>query len=114
MLNNLLSVPPEAIESRHGQEIRLHLPLRVRNWAEYNRALIRRGSLTFWVDEQAVREWRDSGSTGPRGGRPRVYSDAAIECTLVVKAVFHLSLRATQGFLDSVVQLMGVDLPVPD
>jgi hypothetical protein len=87
---------------------------RVRNWAEYNRALVRRGSLTFWIDEQAVGGWRDSGATGPRGGRPRVYADTAIECTLVVKAVFHLSLRATQGFLESVVQLMGVELPVPN
>ena len=34
--------------------------------------------------------------------------------TGVVKAVFHLSLRATQGFMESVVQLMGVELPVPD
>jgi hypothetical protein len=50
----------------------------------------------------------------PRGGRPRVYADTAIECALVLKAVFHLSLRATWGFLDSVVRLMGVKLPVPD
>ena len=87
---------------------------RVRNWPEYNHALVRRGSLTFWVDEQAVRAWRDSESPGPRGGRPRIYADTAIECALVVRAVFHLSLRATQGFLESVVELMGVDLPVPD
>ena len=32
----------------------------------------------------------------------------------MVKTVFHLSLRATQGFLESVVELMGVALPVPD
>lgn len=31
-----------------------------------------------------------------------------------MKAVFRLSLRATQGFLESVVRLMGVELPVPD
>ena len=85
---------------------------RVRNWPEYNRALISRGSLTLWVDEQAVSAWRRRGS--PQGrGRPRIYSDTAIECALVVRAVFHLSLRATQGFLESVVRLMGVDLPVP-
>ena len=47
-------------------------------------------------------------------GRPQLYADTAIECALVVKAVFHLSLRSTQGFLESVVRLMGVDLPVPD
>ncbi len=85
---------------------------RVRNWPEYNRALISRGSLTVWVDEQAVSAWRRRGS--PQGrGRPRIYSDTAIECALVVKTVFHLSLRATQGFLESAVRLMGVDLPVP-
>jgi len=43
-----------------------------------------------------------------------LYADTAIECALVVKAVFHLSLRATQGFLESVVRLMNVELPVPD
>ncbi len=85
---------------------------RVRNWPEYNRALIACGSLTLWVDEQAVSARRQRG--GPRGrGRLRIYSDTAIECALVVRSVFHLSLRATQGFLDSVVRLMGVDLPVP-
>ncbi len=86
---------------------------RVRNWPAYNRALVRRGGLTFWIDEQVLWRWRHETCGGARG-RPRIYADAAIECALVVKAVFHLSLRATQGFLDSVVRLMGVELPVPD
>jgi len=87
---------------------------RVRNWSVYNRALIHRGNLTLWIDEQAVESWRDASGSGARGGRPRIYTDTSIECALVVKAVFHLSLRATQGFLESVVRLMGVELPVPD
>ena len=33
---------------------------------------------------------------------------------LVGKSVFHLSLRSTQGFLESVVQLMGLEMPVPN
>ena len=86
---------------------------RVRNWADYNRALIRRGSLTVWVDEQAVSGWRDDIGVRSRA-RPRLYADAAIECALVIKAVFHPSLRATQGFLQSVVTLMRLELPVPD
>lgn len=86
---------------------------RVRNWPEYNRALVRRGSITLWIDEKAIASWRNQGSSNGRG-RPRIYTDTAIECALVVKAVFHLSLRATQGFLESVVKLMVVDLPVPD
>ena len=57
---------------------------RNRNWFEYNKALISRGSLTLWVDEQAVSTWRRRGS--PQGrGRPRIYSDTAIECALVVR-----------------------------
>lgn len=87
---------------------------RVRNWSAYNRALVRRGSLTLWVDEQAIDGWHAGHASGVRGGRPRLYSDAAIECALVVKAVFHLSLRSTQGFLESVVNLMRLEMPVPD
>ncbi len=86
---------------------------RIRNWPDYNRALVRRGSLTFWIDEQAVSGWHHEPSVGGRG-RPRIYTGGAIECALVVKTVFHLSLRATQGFLASVVKLMGVEVPVPD
>jgi len=70
--------------------------------------------LTLWIDEQAVQTWQNACGSGARGDRPRVYTDTAIECALVVKAVFHLSLRATQGFLESVVKQMNADLPVPN
>ena len=50
---------------------------RVRNWPDYNRALITRGRLTFWFDEEVVVAWRN---TNPQSGRgaPKVYSDTAI------------------------------------
>ncbi len=83
---------------------------RVRNWREYNRALVHRGSITLWLDEQGVAALCNE----EMSGRPRIYTDTAIECALIVKAVFHLSLRTAQGFLESVVRLMGVGLPVPD
>ncbi len=41
-----------------------------------------------------VEAWRDEETSSPDGGRPRIYRDAAIECALVVKRFFHLSLRA--------------------
>ncbi|MCP4288204.1 MAG: hypothetical protein GY792_27835 [Gammaproteobacteria bacterium] len=77
----------------------------IRNWPAYNRALVDCGSITFWVNEDAVSAWCNQ-SGHERRGRPRIYTDSAIECALLVKAVFHLSLRATQGFLESVVRLM--------
>lgn len=86
---------------------------RICNWSDYNRALVARGRLTLWFDEEAIAAWhhrdRSEGS-----GRPRVYSDTAIQCALVLRSVFHLSLRATQGFLASLVELRALDLPVPD
>ena len=40
---------------------------RVRNWSDYNRALIARGRLTFWFDEDAVAAWRNADlPKGPR------------------------------------------------
>ena len=86
---------------------------RVQNWPEYNRALIARGSLTFWFDEEAIGSWRHTRRSN-HSGRPRLYSDTAIQCALVLAAVFHLSLRSTQGFLASLVELMALELPVPD
>jgi hypothetical protein len=86
---------------------------RIRNWRAYNRALINRGRLTVWFDEQAIIGWRHTEpAAGP--GAPRVYADLAIECALVFKSVYQLSLRAAQGFLASVVELMKLTLPIPD
>ena len=81
---------------------------KVRNWPEYNRALVRRGQLTLWFDERAIAAWRDTARSS-RPGRPKVYANAAIECALVLKSVFHLSLRATRGFLESVVTFMRLE-----
>ena len=86
---------------------------RIQNWRAYNRALINRGRLTVWFDEQAIAAWRNTApAAGP--GAPRVYADLAIECTLVFKSVYHLSLRAAQGFLSSIVELLQLTLPIPD
>jgi hypothetical protein len=69
---------------------------RIRNWRDYNSALVRRGSLTLRVEQSAVDEWRDS-ATPARRGRRRLYSDAAVLCALTLREVYGLPLRATQG-----------------
>ena len=30
---------------------------RTRNWSEYNKALIQRGSINVWMDENAIKKW---------------------------------------------------------
>src|SRR4051794_9911825 len=85
---------------------------RVTNWAEYDAALRARGSLTIWFTPEAIAAWRAEPRTS-RGGQPS-YSDLAIATTLTVRAVFRLALRQTEGLIGSVLQLLGLDLPVPD
>ena len=85
---------------------------RIRNWKQYNEALVNRGSLTLWVDQDTLRSWRYGGPA--QQGAQFEYSDLAIECLLTLRAVFHLTPRATEGFARSLFGLMGVDLPVPD
>ena len=84
---------------------------RVRNWPKYNAALIERGSLTLWVDEEARTAWRYSGP--PQRGAQYVYADAAVKCVLTLRAVYHLALRATEGLARSLFALLEVALPVP-
>ncbi|MEZ9292448.1 transposase, partial [Vibrio lentus] len=81
------------------------------NWKQYNKALINRGSLTVWIDEKAIAEWKQN-KQGKRG-RPRRFSDLAITTALMVKRVFSMPLRALQGFLDSVFKLANIPLVCP-
>ena len=84
---------------------------RIRNWRQYNAALVQRGSLTLWIEEEAVRAWLYDGP-GQRGAQ-YVYADAAIARMLTLRAVYGLALRATQGLATSLFALMGINLPVP-
>ena len=84
---------------------------RIRNWSTYNAALIARGSLTLWVDEEALQAWRYTGPT--QGGAQYVYAEAAIKCVLTLRVVYHLALRATEGLACSLFGLLATALPVP-
>jgi len=86
---------------------------RVRNWANYNRSLVSRGSLIVWVSPTVVAAWTQVVRNGKRG-HPQTYSDLAMECMAMLRAVYHLPLRATQGLLGSILELMHVTLTVPN
>src|SRR4051795_370371 len=94
---------------------RRHIPKqkhRVTNWAAYDTALRARGSLTIWFTPEAVAAWAAAPRT-TRGGQAS-YSDLAIATSLTLRAVFRLALRQTEGLIGSILQLLGLDLPVPD
>jgi transposase len=86
---------------------------RVTNWPEYDRALVQRGDVTVWFDEEFLRRHWHGKASGKRG-KPFKYSDAAIQVLLMLKAVFGLTYRSLEGFAGSLLRLMGPDFPVPD
>ena len=79
---------------------------------EYDRALVNRGNVTFWLTPRAIATWSAVG-VGKRRGQLQ-YSDLAIETALTLRLVFRLPLRQTEGFLTSIFGMMGVDLAAPD
>src|SRR6266567_348440 len=71
-----------------------------------------KSGLTVWFTTEAIEAWRAEPRIG-RGGQPR-YSSLAITTAVTLRAVFRLALRQTEGLIGSVLQLLGLDLPVPD
>ena len=95
---------------------------RTTNWASYNRALINRGNITIWFDPTTrgnITIWFDPTTqwyAQPKGrhGRNQTYSDTAIQCCLMIKSLFRLSLRMVTGFVQSLIQLSGLSWTAPD
>src|SRR5918997_6898732 len=85
---------------------------RVTNWAEYDAALRARGSLTVWFTPEAIAAWAAPPRIS-RGGQAS-YSDLAIATALTLRGVFRLALRQTEGLIGSILQLLDLDLAVPD
>jgi len=83
---------------------------KTKNWSDYNRALKQRGSLSIWFDAEMAWEAEPSG----RRGRQQAYSDAAIQACLTLKVLFGLPLRQTTGFIESLLELVGLSWAVPD
>jgi len=84
----------------------------IRNWPEYNKALIQRGSITLWFSEDAIDQWHNKERTGKKG-RPQIYSEEAILCALLIRTVYHKPLRALVGFLWSLVTILKLSIQIP-
>jgi hypothetical protein len=85
---------------------------RVKNWSEYDKALVQRGSITFWLSDDFEKTWMYVGEK--QRGSQFDYTDQAILVMLTAKEVFHLTNRGVEGFVRSLFRMMKIDLPVPD
>ena len=85
---------------------------RLRNWGEYNRALVQRGSLTLWFSAEVLTVWRNSERTGKRG-HPRTYSDTAMATMATLQEIYHLGVRQTEGLVASLGELLHLEVAIP-
>lgn len=86
---------------------------KVKNWKQYNRALIDRGNLTLWISEEVLSSWHATEKNGRRG-RDFTYSDLAIKCALTLRGLFRLPLRKTQGLLEGLASMLKLSIDIPD
>jgi hypothetical protein len=85
---------------------------RVRNWKDYNKSLVQRGSLTFWFSSKVVDSWKRGKKDGSHGNQK--YSDMVILCGLTLRQLFRLPLRATEGMMKSLLELTKLKEDAPD
>lgn len=85
---------------------------KITNWPEYNQALKHRGSLHIWMPAELENQWYYQGEA--RRGAQYLYSDSCIEIACILREVYHLGYRQTQGFLESLVAFRGWKVKVPD
>lgn len=70
----------------------------------YNQALIKRGNISIWFNPKTQWYAQQQG----KHGRNQTYSDTAIQCCLMIKSLFRLSLRMVTGFIQSLIKLCGL------
>ena len=76
-----------------------------RDWKQYNKQLVNRGKINFWVTSRVFDKW--GATKTKKNGHPFIYSDDVIKTMSYIRFKFHLSLRETEGFFRSLVSLMG-------
>jgi hypothetical protein len=104
----------EAKKTKRSAKGQKKATYRIRNWAAYNKSLVQRGSITLWINEDVIENWHpEPEGVRPRGGQVQ-YSDQAITCLLMLRAVYKLPYRQTEGFGQTVIDLLKADVQVPD
>lgn len=86
--------------------------MRNRNWKEYNKELVQRGSISFLVDPKTLGQMRCRKIRG-KIGRPLEFSDPLILLLLMIKIHFHLPYRGLEGFAKSLIHQLRRWLEVP-
>jgi len=74
---------------------------------------VQRGSLTLWITEDVLQTWHPTVPEGRRG-HPRTYTDTAVGTMATLQEIYHLGLRQTEGLLQSIGELLHLEVAIPD
>lgn len=92
----------------HAPKRRYHVP----DWKTYNKDLSQRYRLEMWLTDDVIRSWYHQEMHQKRGA-PIRYSSIALMACHQLRFLFNLSFRATQGFLNSLFQRLGLNIRCP-
>lgn len=82
-----------------------------RDWSKYNKELINRGKINFWIKPKTFKSWK--AKRQKKNGRPFIYSEELIKVMLYIRFKYHLSLREAEGFFLSLKELTKWTEKVP-
>ena len=68
----------------------------------------------FGLSPEVIKAWHVDKNKPKQQGRQFKYSELAIETSIIIKTVYSLPYRATEGFLCSIMDLMDFGLDVTD
>ena len=83
--------------------------MKKRDWSKYNKALVERGSLTFYIDENILKRDRKTKTFG----RPRLFSHPLIQLLLILKIQYSLTYRMLEGFAKNTLSRLYSNISLP-
>ena len=77
-----------------------------RDWKAYDQTLVNQGSINIWFNEEAISQWNQAKPLKLPRGRPRIYSELAIQTCHTLRFLNKKALRQTQGFIASIITML--------
>lgn len=97
-----------------NEMIRRKQNYKVNNWPEYNMSLKKRGSLEIWISDDIEELWYEKDTINDGTGKPKKYTEKSIELSYYLKLAFKQPLRQTEGFVNSIFKMAGMEAKCPD
>ena len=80
-----------------------------RNWKKYNENLVKRGEI--WISKEILQKIKEKNEEENKRGRPYKYKSNFIKFILILKNIFRLPYRQTEGFIRGIFGWLNIDIP---